>query len=164
MRGVSVVKGRSVTVPQTHGDSAATGMPDDIAPQEQKWALQQKWHRIASQAASLTLCGVHLPGDLAIHPTEEVVIEIAKNRTSVCGTCDRLANGAIEGSVDSQQRDTRHQLSAKQLEVRRRLDEEKVRRAAARHGAEVDKASRDNQGTSVRTVSGGLPTIGKGQR
>jgi hypothetical protein len=107
------------------------------------------------------MCGKSFPRELELVSGDVVAAEIASNRTTVCGRCERLVENArgpaAPASSNSQQ------LSPEQRTIKKWLEVERARRKKAQRHAEEEKERRAEEGrsTSVRAVSGGLPTLGK---
>jgi hypothetical protein len=107
------------------------------------------------------MCGKSFPRGLRLVSGDVALAEIAANRTTVCGRCERLVEKARgpEAPGNSNSR----QLSSEQRAIKKWLEVERTRRKKARRLAEEEKERRNEEGqsTSVRAVSGGLPTLGK---
>jgi hypothetical protein len=139
-----------------------------------KWAMHEAaWHRPDPDRQYATMCGKHIPCELEIVSSEIVAAEIAANRTSVCGRCERLVERArssavpttsVKGGQESplqQPAFNSRELSPEQRALKQWLDLERVRRKEARRLAEAERKDEADKSRSVRTVSGGLPTLGK---
>lgn len=123
------------------------------------WWLGDKWHRLPPAHPLTTLCGTIVPRDAAMISSTEVMEDIATHRTTVCGTCERLITAGAPTGQKAPRRKPR--LTAGQQQIRDRLDQAQRESERARQAEAADKASRPGRSTSVRTVSGGLPTLGK---
>jgi hypothetical protein len=140
------------------------------------WALYEAaWHRPDPDCDPGTMCGRHLPCEVESVSTEAAAAEIAANRTSVCGRCERLVQEARERVTHGTGLHGRQavledaslksaQLSPEQQALKEWLDLERERRREARRLIEVDEKTKTGASASVRTVSGGLPTLGKKRR
>lgn len=120
------------------------------------WALHaEKWHRVVD---GQLLCGTCLPTDLQMHTQSEVLDDIAERRTTVCGPCDRVHAGGAPAPrkiTDA----VLDRLSPAQREIYERRLAQKA--AAAKRRRAASKDSGKQRSRSVRTVSGGLPGLGK---
>lgn len=126
------------------------------------WVLDDDaWHRF-DRATRRTACGKPIVDLDALAGPTTVNEEIARNQTTVCDRCERLVAHTESPPPSGEHREPME--SPEQQELRERIEEqrkrshrnaEKMRRATARDG-------QTRAGThSVRTVSGGLPTLGK---
>lgn len=122
------------------------------------WIYQDKWHRLPLLDASEFLCGASVQCDLVAVGDAEVLVHVAEHRSTVCGGCDRVAEAANAGH-DTGTRETSG-LSPEQQRIRDRLDLESIRRTRARKREAAHQATKGTP-SSVRFVSGGLPTLGK---
>lgn len=123
------------------------------------WTLSEKWHRVSLGSAE-TYCG--LPAASEPVEVQMVLDDTRANRTSVCGTCDKIAadlRGGASASAPGPDRLAR--LTPEQVEILARRQEEQVRRARVRLAADQDHGGRSDRPQSVRTVSGGLPGLGR---
>lgn len=103
---------------------------------------------------SRTLCGVRL-GEVAKLNREQTLELVAVAHHATCVTCEReLARLRPSAELKS----PGVVLSAQQQVIRDQLDAEAWRRARARE--DLEKETRTSR-SSVRTVSGGLPSLGK---
>lgn len=121
------------------------------------------WHRPDPGSLRTAMCGLHLPQRVRTVPAQEAAREIAENHTSVCGSCERWVTAAVKGGQppDRSVR-TASGLSNDKEALKRQRQQERVRRQELRRGEARDQQDRSrNQGSSVRTVSGGLPSLGK---
>lgn len=106
---------------------------------------------------SKTLCGDTLPAGSAVLDREDAMNLIAETGRSVCARCDRAYEAILE-STNLIDRYRAKRLAPEQQAIRDRLDAEKARRAKERS---VGRARQAANGSSVRSVSGGLPGLGK---
>jgi hypothetical protein len=109
------------------------------------------------------MCGLFLPISVETTSAEAAAAEIAANRTTVCGRCERRVEREraheLPVQVSLAAGTPQRQLTPEQQAVKDWLDQERQQRAKARRRAELDKNS--SPGKSVRPTSGGLPTLGK---
>lgn len=124
-----------------------------------QWAkFQAAWHRPDPDRSHRTMCSMTLPDSVEIASTATAAADVAANRTTVCGICERLVEQA-RGVEAPTPRAPERERTPEQQKIRDYLDRERRQRAIARRNAELEKPS--SGGQSVRTVSGGLPTLGK---
>ena len=86
------------------------------------WYLAGKWHR--SHEGAMTLCGITV-GLASRASMAEVLADVQKHRTTVCGGCERKVGPADSRAGDENvlAPDNRH------AEARQRIKQEKKRRA-----------------------------------
>ncbi len=138
-----------------------------------KWVLLEgAWHRPDPDHEHVTLCRISVPGGVAFVSSKQALAEIAVNRTTVCGRCERLAEQARratlppESAEDARSADSppphsqAQNLTAEQRALKEWLDRERARRTRIRKLNEADRGQPDKS-QSIHTVSGGLPTLGK---
>lgn len=127
------------------------------------WVLKGKWHQVSAEGATQTLC-LQTVADYPRFTVSQVLSDVAATKTTVCGTCERRAEARTAaasgqppalGSPDRLER-----LTPEQLAIYLKRQAEQKRRAALRAGEAEAKGSRAGS-TSIRAVSGGLPTLGK---
>jgi hypothetical protein len=100
------------------------------------WALYAAvWHRPDPDRGFRAMCGVALPASVELTTARVAAAEIAANRTTVCGRCERRVEqargpAAAPGSAT---------LTPEQKKVKDCLDHERAQRAEARRRAELDK-------------------------
>ena len=110
------------------------------------------------------MCGRVLPLSAETTSTEAAAAaEIAANRTTVCGKCERRFERARAQESPAQPSPVagtqQRELTPEQQAVKDWLNHERQQWAKARRRAELDKNS--PPGKSVHTTSRGLPTLGK---
>jgi hypothetical protein len=124
---------------------------------------QEAWHRPDPDRGLRTMCGLVLPSPIEVESTAAAATEIAANRTTVCGRCERRVEQARAPELSAQSGSLpavpRRELTPEQQHVKDWLDHKRQQRARTRRSAEID--TNPSSGKSVRTVSGGLPTLGK---
>ena len=136
------------------------------------WCLSEKWHRVDKGDTHASLCGISLPSALGANTSDEVIADVRANKTTVCGSCDRIAALEIasftpQGAASShkasrnQARGADNSLTEEQRKIRDRLEKRNPEAAARRAAQSLDAEARGRRSRSVRTVSGGLPTQGK---
>lgn len=122
------------------------------------WAVvEDRMHRLDPDTLA-PLCGEQ--GDPQSRPLDrESSLRIVRTTPMlVCGQCDRVARRLRREQQPGWQAPRERKLSPEQQEIRDRLDEEGRRREKNRDAeARVQKS----RSTSVRTVGGGLPTLGR---
>jgi hypothetical protein len=117
-----------------------------------------KWHELETPLAALTHCGLRVNVHDAV-TADEANDEIGRNRTSVCGTCGRVKASTVRwarGLASS-----RKPLDDEQLRVARSLEQEARRRKRLQKAAKWDRSGSRSSRKGPRTVSGGLPGLGK---
>jgi len=129
-----------------------------------RWTLHKAaWHWPDPDRGLRTMCGLVLPSSAETTSTEAAAAEIAANRATVCGRCERRVERARAQELPVQASPAagtpQRELTPEQRAVKDWLDHERQQRAKARRRAELDKNS--SPGKSVHTASGGLPTLGK---
>lgn len=128
------------------------------ADKERTWVLSGKWHELETPFAALTHCGLVVNLQDAV-TADEANDEIGRNRTSVCGTCERLRASTVRKARGLAR--PRKALDDEQLRVARWLEQEARRRKRLQAAADKDKSGSRSGGKGPRTVSGGLPGLGK---
>lgn len=109
-------------------------------------------HRYISD--SRTLCGIQVV-DVEKLDRQQAMARIAETDRSACAACDR----EITRLRPNQNLRTRElTLTPEQQEIRDRLDGEAWRRSRAREDLQRETKS---SSSSIRAVSGGLPSLGK---
>ncbi|MBH0120312.1 hypothetical protein I0Q12_12625 [Rhodococcus sp. CX] len=103
-----------------------------------QWAITTKWHQINAYYGT-ALCGTPLQARAVRHSSSDVLDDIRAHKTTVCGACERYAD---------------------QLDARNRIKQQRKRHSKSTAAHAADHADRPTS-TSIRTISGGLPSQGK---
>ena len=128
---------------------------------ERTWVLSGKWHELETPLTALTHCGLRVSLEDAVSAAE-ATDEIGRNRTSVCGTCERVKISTVEKARGLAS--PRKALDEDQVRVAQWLGQEARRRKRLQKAADKDKSGSRSGGKGPRTVSGGLPGLGKKRR
>jgi hypothetical protein len=121
---------------------------------DKRWALiDDKFHRLKPKSRR-SLCDLAAQ-DPRQWTAAEVLRELSVGHQPVCAKCDRVANASSEPGARITPRKV---LTPEQQAIRDRLDAERRQRENFRH--EQARMQRERS-SSVRTVSGGLPSLGK---
>lgn len=119
--------------------------------------LEGAWHRVSSHEEQ-TACNLALGAGSVLVGAPEVLDDIRQNRTTICGPCDRHAYEAT-GDVSADHPElTERQREVSEFRSERRREEQKRRKLRAAIARDKDS---DPKSESVRTVSGGLPGLGR---
>jgi hypothetical protein len=122
------------------------------------WALTTKWHQVSALSTERALCGSPIPASAVRGTAAEVAEHGAATRTCVCGSCEQVAHPAP--SHRTLIPDAVERLTPEQLSVYEKRQDEQLRRERLRAAEERDSRGRPAV-KSPRTVSGGLPGLGK---
>lgn len=129
-----------------------------------KWALIRKkkarnWHQVT--VLGMALCGEPLPAGFERYESDEVLEDVRAYESNVCARCEGKAKKAAQPKdADSADAPARKKLTAAQQELVIRIEAQRTRQAAMIAADRKDRASR-SASRQIRTVSGGLPGLGK---
>lgn len=128
-----------------------------------EWVLIGKWHR--ADTNSRTLCGEQPVAGVRRSPSFDVARDVKDNKTPVCAGCEGAAPGTDSTSTSgwvspgAALAQRRLSLAPEQRATLERREAEQVRRRSLQEAADTDRSAR--RGSSIRTVRGGLPGLGR---
>lgn len=128
---------------------------------ERTWVLSGKWHELETPTTALTHCGLRVSLEAAVS-ANEATDEIGRNRTSVCGTCERIKAATVRKAHGLA--GPRKALDEDQARVARWLEQEARGRKRHQTAVEKDRSGSRSSSKGPSTVSGGLPGLGKKSR
>lgn len=126
------------------------------------WVLVEvRIHRLNPHQRA-TMCGHQLQTEARKYNRSQTLDLIRRTRQSVCGRCDREVERARREALAEKDNPVSPRgpgrLTPEQQKIRDFLDQEKSRRERLRA---IASAGTVEKSLSIRTVRGGLPTLGK---